>query len=829
MFRYPVWGSTGVGGGGYATWNDWLINRLLPGTDFDYVTEAGDIWKNAIVSSALRFLMSTFPEPALVVKRTIDDPDKEDPNGVTEIDVRDHPLLELLEYPNEDGDDSTALEQAFALDFNLWGAHYWLRIRNTAGRVVGLQPIPYKMMAPVADPRGIRRVGAYVYFLEGKRVYYKPEDVVHFRFGRDPHNVRNGFQPLTGACRDICTENELATLAASVARNMGISPYVISPMSTDEEAIIPKEQATALEERFDGKTRERRGLVTVLKRAMRVDRIGFSPDELMADKARDTACTRILGPLGLDPMVIGMPSPSKTFCLPADARVWAVAGAKAICDVQVGDSVWSFDNGMLRPSTVLRSGKTGHKTLYEIRTKNRILRASGNHPILTRVAGRMGGCANEERSASYEWKRVDELTIKDRIVQAKFLPDQEGTLLPTQNEATPEMMQFLGAMIGDGTVFRKGGRIIMSMPPADRCVEHYAAMASVLFQKNSGESVLVKQRPRSFEFCGTQTCDSLNQLGVGGRAKTKRVPGWVYGMARHLRLSFIAGLVDTDGSIDKRGVLQFGFCNKELTHDIRDLLISCGIQCNNIRYQQISESSLPQRGTSDNYDSWAFVASSAKQVAQIPFADPLYRQRVQNNVARFKSDGFDAKQAGLQSELGFYTIKSIRELPPEDVYDIEVEGTHSFIADGIVVHNSNYKEALDSAAQHNLIPVGDMFCTRLTREFRYNAITQQGEPGYLQPNERLAWDYSKVGWMQERQEVKRNTWRENYKVGVATRYEAKVALGLPADKTRDDVYIQDITPVRGAAGDIELTEQGKGPASAVSKKMLDQLAEMWDA
>jgi HK97 family phage portal protein len=43
--------------------------------------------------------------------------------------------------------------------------------------------------------------------------------------------------------------------------------------------------------------------------------------------------------------------------------------------------------------------------------------------------------------------------------------------------------------------------------------------------------------------------------------------------------------------------------------------------------------------------------------------------------------------------LNFSEIKEINELEAEDVFDIEVEGSHNFIADGIVVHNSNFETA----------------------------------------------------------------------------------------------------------------------------------------
>ena len=289
-------------------------------------------------------------------------------------------------------------------------------------------------------------------------------------------------------------------------------------------------------------------------------------------------------------------------------------------------------------------------------------------------------------------------------------------------------------------------------------------------------------------------------------------------MARPLRLAFIAGLVDTDGSIDKRGVLQFGFCNKELTYDIRDLLVSVGIQANNVRYHRYDASCLPQKGTKEYYDNWSFVCSSALKVAAIPFVDAKYRERVNANLHRYRPDGFDCNKAGLSAELGFYAISSIKELPAADVYDIEVEDGHSFVADGVVVHNSNYQESMTAAYHHNIVPTGDSYCTKLTKTFRWDAMRQQGEPGFLAPNERLAFDYSLVEAMQENRDAKHIRYREDFAKGVCTRYEAKQKLGYAADPERDDVYIQDLA---AAQQQTALDAQSEQQQAALGAKPAD--------
>ncbi len=51
--------------------------------------------------------------------------------------------------------------------------------------------------------------------------------------------------------------------------------------------------------------------------------------------------------------------------------------------------------------------------------------------------------------------------------------------------------------------------------------------------------------------------------------------------------------------------------------------------------------------------------------------------------------------------IKFTKIKKITQLPPEQVYDIEVEGTHNFVANGIIAHNTYINGNLDMS--NNLI------------------------------------------------------------------------------------------------------------------------------
>ena len=324
-------------------------------------------------------------------------------------------------------------------------------------------------------------------------------------------------------------------------------------------------------------------------------------------------------------------------------------------------------------------------------------------------------------------------------------PDTQGPVgrakLPDGELATQPLLQFLGAFIGDGC-FNGARGVRLCIPKTDRVRAHYEQLTQSLFTKHadrhyahprrrirdgsteqmlalraqgwtqaaiaarfglsrgsvqdrlrmatrtlaSKRSPIVTSESRNgFQFWSTHAVHCLQRYGLVHGAKAKRVPGWVFGLRRELRLALLAGLVDTDGSIDRRGTLKIQLANRPLVEDVKALLVGCGIQTSNLYHQIFDAAVLPNPGRKDQYESWAIVCSSADEVATIPFVDSLYRTRVQTNAGRRRRGGKDAAKAGLDDCLGFYTVRSIMREGTKPVYNLEVDGGHAFIADGLVV------------------------------------------------------------------------------------------------------------------------------------------------
>src|SRR5262245_44497243 len=83
-----------LGGGALPRYGFFGFNSVLPGTNIDWRRQAGDLWDNSVVRSALKWQEDACAEPLLVVRR----PDPADGGKLKP--VLNHRLVRLLENPN---------------------------------------------------------------------------------------------------------------------------------------------------------------------------------------------------------------------------------------------------------------------------------------------------------------------------------------------------------------------------------------------------------------------------------------------------------------------------------------------------------------------------------------------------------------------------------------------------------------------------------------------------------------------------------------------------------------------------------------------------------
>lgn len=626
------------------------------------------------------------------------------------------PELTVFETPWQNGSTAELLARMIQ-DVDLAGNSFIRRTGPLADRP-GLERLrPDWVLILLGSNRDLLSadLAGYGYFPDGPNgdrdpILLAPDEVAHWSPIPDPLATYRGMSWLSPIVREIRGDN-----ATTDHKNNFFDHAATPNMVVKMDATVTPEKF----ERFKGAMEsEHRGAVNAWKTmylggGADVTVVGNSFKDMDFRAIQGAGETRIASAAGVPPIVVGLSEglDAATYCLPADELVWTIGGPKPIADVCVGDRVWSHVNGALEPRRVTWWGRTGEKQVFTIRTRNRSFRATGNHPVLVRVPGSMTEGSNAERSASVAWRTVDELKVGDCVVQVMDLPDSGGVLTPT-GAAFADLMQWLGAYVGDGSgAGHPRGCISMALPPADRTRDYYEKLTTSVFPT----VVHIGHEPRSFRFNSVMVSRWLAEIGFAGRATTKTLPPWLFTLRRDLRLAFLAGLVDTDGSVDRRGTLKIQLANRHLIEQVKMLAVSCGMQVSNLYEQTYAADVLPNPGKQETYVSWAITISSATDVAQIPFNDWWYRERVEANVGRQRRAGKDAEKAGLNADqLGFFCVRSIEPGPVVPVFDITVDEGASFVAGGVVVHNSNYAQARRAFADLTVHPLWGSACDALS-------------------------------------------------------------------------------------------------------------------
>lgn len=272
---------------------------FLPGSGYDYKTEAGMLWDNSIVLAGIGWIAATLPESELGVG-TI---------GGKDVDEK-HPAARLISTPNCDYNGAN-LWAGTVLSLLTDGNAYWRKVRDRTGQVKELWYVPHYRIEPVWPTDGSEFISGYRMSVDSSQRVLPKRDVLHFRHHiLDPLNERKGLSPLKAALREICTDNESATYTAALLRNSGVPGALISPEprpGDSQDLVFEKQQREDLAALWRAKfTGDHRGEPLVVPVPMKVQQFSFNPQQMLVDKVTDRPEERICALLNIPPVVLNL-------------------------------------------------------------------------------------------------------------------------------------------------------------------------------------------------------------------------------------------------------------------------------------------------------------------------------------------------------------------------------------------------------------------------------------------------------------------------------------------------------------------------------------------
>ena len=270
---------------------------------------------NSAVSAAARFVRLTLPEAPLKLWD----------NGAegaaqpwtlqsTGLSLQARQALTVLKRPNPEYG-GKLLVAAIAVAVAIEGNGYARIGRSGYTTPDELWYFPPGAVEPVAGGDGY--LSHYMVTTRRGRERVERADMVHVRMGVDPDNPLLGISDLKSAAREVLGDNKAAEYVAAILMNPATG-LMVSPTG---ESKVGEAELRGIVAHLTAKATGRFRFGTVgATTPVTIQEFGITPDRMPVSATRQGAIERILAVIGVDPMVIGLPSTNKTYSNLAEAR-----------------------------------------------------------------------------------------------------------------------------------------------------------------------------------------------------------------------------------------------------------------------------------------------------------------------------------------------------------------------------------------------------------------------------------------------------------------------------------------------------------------------------
>ena len=394
-------------------------------------------------------------------------------------------------------------------------------------------------------------------------------------------------------------------------------------------------------------------------------------------------------------------SPVNFQCLKHDTRVLTSSGRKQIKDISTGDLVW--DGDQYKPCIQLGSKK---KEIIKVSCGNgHFLEASKEHQVYA--------CKNNK----IDWYNLGELSIGDYLaINRKYANiDDVDTKIDKGQVYNPlggvkrieihvdkplyDFWFLCGYLVGDGCFFKYKDHYAgfgLCVPEnkysaRERLYRGFAEVGVTPFEKTKkkfgykeGKEIVTKS---------VNLTEALVEMGFKHLANNKCIPDIVFQLSPRQKFAFIDGLISTDGTVNDS--ISYKTTSRQLADDLRDLLETVGYYSTvteqyNYSYNVVIHDKAKFRseiGLTVDYKNEALYKSKNPKRNGLPCN---YYQKLKCKDDRIVSNDLNAiEQLGYtDANFGWKKITNIENIGEDIVYDLYVEDSHRFTANGFIVHNS---------------------------------------------------------------------------------------------------------------------------------------------
>jgi DNA polymerase-3 subunit alpha len=427
-------------------------------------------------------------------------------------------------------------------------------------------------------------------------------------------------------------------------------------------------------------------------------------------------------------------------CLPARAKVvdWRTGRVVSLGEIVRGEAqgVWvvSLDEDRLRlvPRPVVAAFSSGRAQVYALRTATgRVLEATANHPLFTPQG----------------WRPLGALAPGDYVALPRHLPYRPSAHLEDHE------LDLLGFALSEGNLRHPSGFYLYTsseeeLAAMEEALKRFPNTRTRVAWRRGVAHLYVGRQDRRREAGAVAFLREQGLLGLS--AREKRLPEVAYRLPPEEVARFLGRLWTGDGGVDPRGrLIHYATASRALAEGVQHLLLRLGLQSRLVekrfaykegrtgyavyllggleaahRFAQVIGPHLigkRRRDLEALLASWEAAGRSTKDILPLAFLDTvkaalaeasrgqvaallkeaglaqglLRPGRGRLGLSRATLERLAALTGNLallrlaQAEVYWDRVEAIEPLGEEEVFDLTVEGTHTFIAEDVIVHNSH--------------------------------------------------------------------------------------------------------------------------------------------
>ena len=399
-------------------------------------------------------------------------------------------------------------------------------------------------------------------------------------------------------------------------------------------------------------------------------------------------------------------------CLPEDTSIFTENGIKAIKHINIGDKVYD-SKGTLK--SVTNKFYQGKQDTLLLKTRLGNIECTKNHKVAILTS-----------PDTYIFKEAKDITLKDKIVYPEFkmrgavtkLPEFINISLDNRAIVSPnfkldeDFAWFIGYFLGNGTVTREQC-IRVACPNEPYYFDNIKAIMNNLLT----ERTVKVEYPKPNDNCYKIAIHSVNLAKwfktyiKPNKGSDMNIPDFIKNSDEHIRAAFLAGYLDSDGSLKTRPkILAMSIC-KDIILETQEMYTSLGILTvfkEKVRAEE-NWNTLYYLNLIGSHEIQKFENSTIFNMSIKVENDYISRLRSQYdfgypadwiNNANYKKKNWDRNSAQMTlyrfQEAGNIfkglipvSVEEILVGSNKETYDIEVKDGNEFIAgNGWLSHNS---------------------------------------------------------------------------------------------------------------------------------------------